>query len=95
MIHQVRPIEGGTMGWSIHHPVGLIHYSPSRCYRGYTLICTGGGQHAFLLDMEGHIVWESINPYAGRRPSRLAQQTEAGVMPTSIACTPPRGKASA
>ena len=25
------------MGWSAHHPVGLIHYSPSRCYRGYTL----------------------------------------------------------
>jgi len=37
------------MGWSVHHPVGLIHCAPSRCYRGYTLICTGGGQHAAIL----------------------------------------------
>jgi hypothetical protein len=29
---------------------------------------------------EGHIVWEYMNPYAVLRPSRLAQQTEAGVM---------------
>ena len=160
------------MGWSVHHPVGLIHYSPSRCYRGYTLLCTGGGQQAFLIDVQGrvcyqwrsaagieyyrllpngnlllrtnpprdvevgniggasaalqeldwdstlvwefrhpmlhhdfqrlpngntlicegapgrifevtpdaHIVWEYINPYAVLRPSRLARQTEAGVM---------------
>ena len=25
------------MGWSKHHPVGLIHHSPLDCYRGYTL----------------------------------------------------------
>src|SRR5215470_5492642 len=49
------------MGWSVHHPVGLIHYAPSRCYRGYTLICTGGGQQAFLIDMQGRVChqWRS------------------------------------
>jgi hypothetical protein len=49
------------MGWSVHHPVGLIHCSPSRCYRGYTLICTGGGQQAFLIDMQGRVChqWRS------------------------------------
>ena len=25
------------MGWSIHHPVGLIHHTPAACQRGYTL----------------------------------------------------------
>ena len=43
------------MGWSPHHPTGLIHCSPTRCYRGYTLLCTGGGKHAYLVDMEGNV----------------------------------------
>lgn len=43
------------MGWSIHHPVGLIHYSPSPSYRGYTLLSTNSGDHATLVDMEGRI----------------------------------------
>ena len=49
------------MGWSSHHPSGLIHYSPSRSFRGYTLICTGGGGYAYLLDMEGRVchTWRS------------------------------------
>ena len=25
------------MGWSLHHPHGLIYYAPQSCYRGYTL----------------------------------------------------------
>ena len=48
------------MGRSIHHPVGLIHNSPS-AYSGYTLLTNNGGSHATLLDMEGRIVhrWNS------------------------------------
>ena len=49
------------MGRSIHHPVGLIHNSPS-AYSGYTLLTNVmGGSHATLLDMEGRIVhrWNS------------------------------------
>lgn len=49
------------MGWSIHHPVGLIHYSPALCYRGYTLFSTNRGTHATLIDMQGKIChrWHS------------------------------------
>ena len=44
------------MGWSSHHPVGLIYYAPQHCYRGYTLTAnTRGGKDAGLLDMEGRI----------------------------------------
>jgi len=44
------------MGWSSHHPVGLIYYAPQHCYRGYTLTAnTRGGKDADLLDMEGRI----------------------------------------
>ncbi len=48
------------MGWSRHHSVGLIHYEPSTCFRGYTLVATNGGYHANLIDMEGQIChrWE-------------------------------------
>ena len=48
------------MGWSIHHPVGLIHHSPMYSYKGYTLVSTNGGKFAALLDMEGRIChrWE-------------------------------------
>ena len=58
------------MGWSVHHPVGLIHYAPSRCYRGYTLICTGGGQQAFLIDMQGRVCHQWRSP-AGIEYCRL------------------------
>ena len=44
------------MGWSSHHPVGLIYYAPQNCYRGYTLTAnTRGSKDADLLDMEGRI----------------------------------------
>ena len=49
------------MGWSKHHPVGLIHNSPALSYRGYTLFSTNGGDHATLIDMDGQIChrWQS------------------------------------
>jgi hypothetical protein len=49
------------MGWSIHHPVGLIYYAPQHCYRGYTLTTTRGDYHANLIDMEGRVChrWHS------------------------------------
>ena len=56
------------MGWSKHHPVGLIHYALRQCYRGYTLLTTadvaegsGGDRFATLIDMEGRIChrWQS------------------------------------
>ena len=50
------------MGWSIHHPVGLIHYTPAACQLGYTLFSTTrGGKDAYLIDMRGNVVhqWHS------------------------------------
>ena len=44
------------MGRSIHHPVGLIHNSPSSTFNGYTLFSTNGGDHATLIDNYGRIV---------------------------------------
>ena len=48
------------MGWSIHHPVGLIHHSPSFSYKGFTLVFTNSGKFAALLDMDGRVChrWE-------------------------------------
>ena len=44
------------MGWSIHHPVGLIHYTPPACYPGYTLFSTNrGGRDAYLIDLRGNV----------------------------------------
>ena len=43
------------MGWSRHHPTGVIYYAPQHCYRGYTLTSNVGGKHAHLLDMEGRV----------------------------------------
>ena len=50
------------MGWSIHHPVGLIHYTPTACQLGYSLFSTTrGGKDAYLIDMQGNVVhrWHS------------------------------------
>ena len=50
------------MGWSIHHPIGLIHHTPAATYRGYTLFSTTrGGKDAYLIDMNGDVVhkWHS------------------------------------
>lgn len=61
------------MGWSVHHPIGLIHSDHFKAYHGYTLITTYGGNHATLIDLEGRIChrWqcdEGIN-YAYLLPS--------------------------
>ena len=49
------------MGWSSHHPAGLIHYAPQSCYRGYTIIANVSGYDAHLIDMEGNVChsWHS------------------------------------
>ena len=49
------------MGWSKHHPNGLIHYSPRDSYRGYTLFSNLGGHQTNLVDMEGRVchTWRS------------------------------------
>jgi hypothetical protein len=51
------------MGWSKHHPVGLIHHSPLDSYRGYTLFTAAGSRRstpegdifATLIDMDGRV----------------------------------------
>ena len=76
------------MGWSSHHPVGLIHYSPQQCYRGYNLPTNARGSNdAFLMDMEGRIChrWHSeegigyahLLPY-GNLLIRTAPPSDAG-----------------
>ena len=50
------------MGWSIHHPVGLIHYTQAAAQPGYTLFSTTrGGRDAYLIDLQGNVVhrWHS------------------------------------
>ena len=43
------------MGWSKHHPNGLIHHDPAQAFEGYTLFAMLGGQDAYLVDMEGRV----------------------------------------
>ena len=51
------------MGWSEHHPTGLIFSAPQLCYPGYTLFANAGGgaqpgdsgKYANLIDLEGRI----------------------------------------
>ena len=49
------------MGWSLHHPNGLIYYASQNCYRGYTVFSNLRGHDANLIDMEGRIChrWHS------------------------------------
>ena len=49
------------MGWSQHHPVGLIYSAPQHCFRGYTLTTNNRGNHARLIDLEGRVChqWHS------------------------------------
>ena len=49
------------MGWTIHHPQGLLHYNPALAFDGYTLISMSGGERAYLIDMEGRVRhrWQS------------------------------------
>lgn len=43
------------MGWSIHHPQGLIHHDSSKAFDGYTLFSMSGGTQAYLIDMDGRV----------------------------------------
>ena len=43
------------MGWSIHHPTGLIYRAPQRIYPGYTLISSVSGNQAVLIDVSGNV----------------------------------------
>lgn len=43
------------MGWSSHHPVGLIYSVPQHSYRGYTLFTPNGGNCTYLIDMDCRI----------------------------------------
>ena len=43
------------MGWSVHHPQGLLYHDGTRAFQGYTLISMSGGKEAFLVDMEGRV----------------------------------------
>ncbi len=43
------------MGWSIHHPKGLLYHDASQAFPGYTLIAMSGGDTAYLIDMEGRV----------------------------------------
>jgi hypothetical protein len=49
------------MGWSIHHPVGLIHDDLRQAFQGYTLIANLEGHDASLIDMTGRVChrWHS------------------------------------
>lgn len=50
------------MGWSSHHPIGLIYYEPQQSYRGYTITFNSrSGYYANLIDMEGRVChrWET------------------------------------
>ncbi|MCH7622373.1 MAG: aryl-sulfate sulfotransferase [Chloroflexi bacterium] len=49
------------MGWSQHHPVGLIYSAPQHCFRGYTLTTNNRDHHARLIDLEGRVChqWQS------------------------------------
>ncbi|PKB72423.1 MAG: hypothetical protein BZY87_00290 [SAR202 cluster bacterium Io17-Chloro-G6] len=61
------------MGWSLHHPHGLIYYAPQYCHRGYTLFANLRGNDANLIDMEGRIchrwAWPSGINYANLLPN--------------------------
>ena len=48
------------MGWSLHHPVGLLYHSPMFSYKGYTLVSSNTADFAVLVDMEGRVChrWE-------------------------------------
>ncbi|MEE8518677.1 MAG: aryl-sulfate sulfotransferase [Dehalococcoidia bacterium] len=43
------------MGWSKHHPTGLIHHDPAQAFEGYTLFSMSGGQDSYLVVMGGRV----------------------------------------
>jgi len=61
------------MGWSLHHPHGLIYHAPQYCHRGYTLFANVRGDEANLIDMEGRIChrwhWPGGINYANLLPN--------------------------
>lgn len=61
------------MGWSLHHPHGLIYHAPQYCHRGYTLYANLQGYEANLIDMEGRIChrwfWSGGINYANLLPN--------------------------
>ena len=61
------------MGWSLHHPHGLIYHAPQYCHRGYTLFANLRGHDANLIDMEGRIChrwhWPGGINYANLLPN--------------------------
>ncbi len=74
------------MGWSLHHPHGLVYYAPQYCHRGYTLFANLRGNEANLIDMEGRIchrwVWPGGIEYAKLLPNgNLLFHTRASTEP--------------
>mgnify|MGYP001162661344 CR=1 FL=1 len=61
------------MGWSLHHPHGLIYQAPQYCYRGYTLFSNLRGHDANLIDLDGRIChrwhWPGGINYANLLPN--------------------------
>ena len=43
------------MGWTDHHPKGLLYHDASRAFQGYTLLAMSGGNTAYLVDMDGRV----------------------------------------
>ena len=56
------------MGWSLHHPHGLIYHAPQYCYRGYTLFANLRGYDANLIDMEGAFATGGTGPVVSTTP---------------------------
>ena len=61
------------MGWSLHHPQGLIYHAPQYSHEGYTLFANMRGHEANLIDMEGRIChrwhWPAGIHYANLLPN--------------------------
>ena len=77
------------MGWSLHHPHGLIYQAPQYCHRGYTLYANLRGYEANLIDMEGRIChrwyWPGGIEYANLLPNgNLLFHTLAPAEPGSM-----------
>jgi len=51
------PFKKGEIGTPDHKgPGGVKVYNPEKSYHGYTLFCRSGGDHFYLVDMEGNVV---------------------------------------
>lgn len=58
------------MGWSVNRATGLTWHQPGLSTPGYTLLTPHGGDHTYLIDIEGRVVhrWKftDIHPGYGR-----------------------------